>query len=684
MTVAVLLLTAGRVEFTRRTLESFSAQNPDAREQFLLLHADDASVEPEIAALAQAHGFAPVVASPMRRGYRTSRKFGIEAAAARGADWVLVLENDWEWVRPFPWALFHHLVAKRSSIYNLRLYGEYKERGNRMPCFQFHLGQSRRRVTWRRDPGAPEPCEVTRIHWGGPPSVTRTRELLTLVGEPALPGYDGRRDSQPEVTLSGRIDADVARVLDNVVYHIGHTRTEKPAHVPAVVRRVRPGHHPPAPVRYTPSWQARRAWTSEGSSRCLDLALEALPRPTSLLDVGCGDGHLVRAACQAGIDAIGVDLSASGTDDGAVRHADLREPLDLARTFDLVLCWEVAEHLPEASAGQLCDTLVRHLAPGGTLLFTAAHPGQGGDGHLNERPAAYWTERLAARGLVPVAGLTQRLAAAWTEAATRTPWYGANLRAFRAPGAAVVPDLTLPTLAITLRTANRAPHPNYVGGTVARLVAQGVDPAAIHVCATDPETTWLRAELQGTPVTLHVPTRRLTPNENGLAQIRVLDPAAADWVLLLEDDLVFCQDFIGSVRRWLLRAGRPDRNVYRFFSFRIRPPGSRSTTAYDWPLKNMCGTQAVALRMPDAQDFLAWADLNLETWGGFRGNPRIAFDKLMAAWALHRWPDRPGVMSHPLFVQHIGDISSIHPRAARNDAFFAGARWTYQPQEVSA
>ena len=48
MTIAVTLLTCGRVDYTRQTLESFSAQHPDARTAFLLLHADDASAEPEI------------------------------------------------------------------------------------------------------------------------------------------------------------------------------------------------------------------------------------------------------------------------------------------------------------------------------------------------------------------------------------------------------------------------------------------------------------------------------------------------------------------------------------------------------------------------------------------------------------------------------------------------------------
>lgn len=699
MTIAVVLLTCDRADLTRATLESFARHNPEARGRFILLHADDASTTPTNAELATAHGFETVVAHPSRRGVRALRAAGVAVAAQRGADWVLVLENDWEWARPFPWALVDHLVTVHPEVYHLRLYGAWKERHQRNRCWAMHMGRGRQAVTWAPLRGAPEPTEIAEIHWGAPPALTRMREATQLCVAPAGTGYDGSGDVH-EMHASGRLTVKVARVVENVVFHIGFAKTPGPGHVrpwsaraprpatwsrPAPVpRRVPPAElraHP-RPARYTPEWQATRAKYQSGSARCFDLALARGPRPASLLDVGCGDGSLVRRAREFGIDAIGVDLAVP--DDPAFRQADLRQPLNLGRTFDWVLCWEVAEHLPADASGTLAVSLLQHLAPGGTLLFTAAHPGQGGDGHLNEQPAAYWRDHLAACGLHFEPVETHALAAAWTAEARTTPWYGANLQVFRAPGARVREAVTLPRIAVTMRTADRSPHPNYVGGTVARLVAQGMDPADLHLCPTAPELGWLERELYGLPVTLHTPETRRTPNENGLAQIRVLDPTRYDWVLLLEDDLGFCADFLGSVQRWLLKANRPDRNVYRLFTFRNRPPASRKVFAYDWPLKNMCGTQAVLLRMADALDFLEWGDKNLETWGGFRGNPRIAFDKLMAAWALARWPGRPGVLSHPMFVQHVGDVSSLHPAAIRMDSQFAGPRWRFAPEGATA
>lgn len=243
----------------------------------------------------------------------------------------------------------------------------------------------------------------------------------------------------------------------------------------------------------------------------------------------------------------------------------------------------------------------------------------------------------------------------------------------------------LPRIALTIRTADRSPHPNYVGHTVRRLVAQGIDAAAIQVCATAPDVRWLDRALAGLAVTRHVPDRVLCPNENGLAQVAAVDPESADWILLLEDDLAFCRDFVGSVQRWLVQQARPDRHVYQLFGFTVPPP--KRPPAYDVSLLRLRASQAVVLRLSDAQDFAAWGHAHLQTWrrrtpwGSTTGDWRIAFDKFIAAWALTRWPGQPGVMSHPHFVKHVGLRSSIHTGTARNDAGFGGEAWAYPPLE---
>jgi 2-polyprenyl-3-methyl-5-hydroxy-6-metoxy-1,4-benzoquinol methylase len=164
--------------------------------------------------------------------------------------------------------------------------------------------------------------------------------------------------------------------------------------------------------------------------------------PRSVCDVGCGDGHIVKAAGAMGIEGCGIDL---GFGIGAViEHAhepftrskligaDLANPIEIGvHTADLVLCWEVAEHVAPSSADVLCDTL-HGLArrDGSVLLFSAATPGQGGAGHVNEQPHEYWQAKLETRGLHFHARLTFVLRAVCEVVAPNAWWYGKNMQVF--------------------------------------------------------------------------------------------------------------------------------------------------------------------------------------------------------------------------------------------------------------
>jgi 2-polyprenyl-3-methyl-5-hydroxy-6-metoxy-1,4-benzoquinol methylase len=176
------------------------------------------------------------------------------------------------------------------------------------------------------------------------------------------------------------------------------------------------------------AYHHKRRWTQPHTVRCLETAFDIFGQPESLLDVGCAEGALVQWAQRVGITAVGLDLAVP--EHPSLLTADLRKPVTLGRTFQWVLCWEVAEHLPESAADTLCDTLVRHLAPGGRLIFTAARPGQRGPGHINCQKPAYWIAKLAERGALWAEGPTIDLSNAWLRCAPRVPWYGNNVHVF--------------------------------------------------------------------------------------------------------------------------------------------------------------------------------------------------------------------------------------------------------------
>lgn len=163
-----------------------------------------------------------------------------------------------------------------------------------------------------------------------------------------------------------------------------------------------------------------------------------LVRPARVVDVGCGEGWWAEAFAQLGAEVIGLDgsyVSSSPLGDRFLPH-DLGRPLPahLAGRFDLAVSLEVAEHLPKARARSFVADLCS-LAP--VVAFSAAIPGQGGTGHVNEQWPAYWSELFEAEGFAVTGALRWQL---WQDDRVEN-WYRQNLLLAVAPSSAGAPEL---------------------------------------------------------------------------------------------------------------------------------------------------------------------------------------------------------------------------------------------------
>jgi SAM-dependent methyltransferase len=179
------------------------------------------------------------------------------------------------------------------------------------------------------------------------------------------------------------------------------------------------------------------------------MLLEQIP-VHAVLDVGCGRGAWLAEWRKQGVtDVLGVDGSyvepaTLEIPQTQFQAANLAEPLDLGRKFDLVESLEVAEHIPERSADIFVQNLVAH---GDLILFSAAPPGQGGEYHVNEQEYGYWRQKFAQFGYHFFDFVRPQL----LNNPEVEPWYRYNTLLF-------VRDSKIHTLPAAIRTTQVAPE----------------------------------------------------------------------------------------------------------------------------------------------------------------------------------------------------------------------------------
>lgn len=137
--------------------------------------------------------------------------------------------------------------------------------------------------------------------------------------------------------------------------------------------------------------------------------------------------EFLRLGCQVvGVDGKCVEIGRLLIPHTAFVQHDLELPLTGVipnGPFDLVLSLEVAEHLSPHRAEGFIDDLATFSDQ---VLFSAAIPGQGGYGHINEQPHQYWIRMFEDRGYA-VTTVLQRTFANDPEVAS---WYRSNILLF--------------------------------------------------------------------------------------------------------------------------------------------------------------------------------------------------------------------------------------------------------------
>lgn len=158
--------------------------------------------------------------------------------------------------------------------------------------------------------------------------------------------------------------------------------------------------------------------------------LSVFPASQRFLDVGSGSGAFSAEINQRGRRAIALERSPYGRKIAIRQGVDCR-PFDLLRTpaaevpesIDVVLCFEVAEHLTAHIGERLVTFNASFRAP---IVFSAAQPGQGGTGHLNEQPWTHWLQRFEKLDFTFAEEITLGLRNE-VYARRASPWFANNL-----------------------------------------------------------------------------------------------------------------------------------------------------------------------------------------------------------------------------------------------------------------
>jgi SAM-dependent methyltransferase len=159
------------------------------------------------------------------------------------------------------------------------------------------------------------------------------------------------------------------------------------------------------------------------SARALVPMLVEEFEPLTVVDVGCGEGWFCQEFRNAGVEAFGVDGDRLPQVDQCVNLT--QPPYPELGSFDLAVCLEVAEHVEAQYAPALVEWLCS-LAP--VVAFSAAVPGQGGPGHVNEQPPEYWAQLFAEHRYEGSGVLRDRI---WGDERISW-WYRQNLLVFGA------------------------------------------------------------------------------------------------------------------------------------------------------------------------------------------------------------------------------------------------------------
>lgn len=174
-------------------------------------------------------------------------------------------------------------------------------------------------------------------------------------------------------------------------------------------------------------WGSRHGKYVESAENVTDILFRYLS-PLSMVDVGCGCGVYSHFFQKKGVQVLSLDGVRPPKEESfpvSITVRDLTIPFEnIWGKFDVALCLEVAEHIPEDMSPSFLQNIT---ALSDRLVISAAPPGQGGHHHVNEQPKRYWVRRLAEHGFVYNRKLTGQIMETFKREKLPYMWMGEHI-----------------------------------------------------------------------------------------------------------------------------------------------------------------------------------------------------------------------------------------------------------------
>jgi hypothetical protein len=170
---------------------------------------------------------------------------------------------------------------------------------------------------------------------------------------------------------------------------------------------------------------------------------------------------------------------------------------------------------------------------------------------------------------------------------------------------------------------------------------------------------------------------RLTLHQNAARSIRLAATAGAEWAMVIEDDIDFCDDFLGSTLRWVhdVEATGEKFPMYVLGANYAQIQAARHSGQIFWhyPCKAFYGNQALLWRADVAQRLGEWLGPD-PSYNGVRDH---GHDLLLQRWGHEKMKADCFCASVPSFVEHVGEKSGIGNRHFHFPSW-PGRDWKYE------